>query len=106
MKNLKFTQKLTKKLYIIFLFLAVALLIACGKNGMSGSNERPFLNILNGHFNVNVIIVDLTDDGSGQRGSGTISFDFAGDNSGSFSYPLGQGPARAPVCCRKELNIR
>ncbi len=80
------TQNSQMKSYLLALFLGASIiLLSCGKNSVGNEEQRSFLNIDNGQFNVNVIVVDVTDDGSGPRGSGSVSFDFSGDITGSFS---------------------
>ncbi|MFQ5771179.1 MAG: hypothetical protein ACE5HX_11625 [bacterium] len=61
--------------------------IVCGKDNNNTKESTSFLNIENGHFEVDAII--LTDNSSINSGtplgSGSLSFEFTGDDSGTFS---------------------
>jgi hypothetical protein len=59
--------------------------LGCGPNKTGSQGRTEVLQIDDGEFEVEAIIIQGIDPGTGPRGSGSLSFTFTGDDSGSFS---------------------
>ena len=73
------------------LFFAVLLAfthlgIGCGKEGEKAKNPGPFLSIQDGHFQIEASILAENATSAGPAlGSGSLSFNFSGDTSGTYA---------------------
>lgn len=63
----------------------IAVCLACQKPNDTSNADTPFLEISNGQFEIHAVILnpDGTTPGNAM-GSGTLTFDYSGDSSGSF----------------------
>ncbi|MFQ5823358.1 MAG: hypothetical protein ACE5JB_04815 [bacterium] len=80
-------KAINKSCFCVVLFGFSIIYIACSKGDDNNEDSRPFLNIENGQFEVDAILITENgiDSSASPYGSGSISFDFAGDITGTFS---------------------
>lgn len=71
---------------LAILFTAVLLFPACNSTPDFANQELPFMEIQNGQFEVDAILtINSADTGGMLLGSGSVSFSFSGDTSGTYS---------------------
>lgn len=67
-------------------FAVLVLLSACDSEPDFAKNESPFMEITNGQFEIDAILtINSADPSDSLLGSGSLSFDFAGDINGTYS---------------------
>ena len=85
-KSIPLFKSLKKNFLLAIFFVFSAICINCGNGGGINEEERPFLVIESGRFDLNAIVQEGGSvNNSTALGSGSLSFSFTGDIAGSYS---------------------